>query len=117
MPDARLRHVDAQGPRLYDPAERAWSRREWRELRWLDADGAAVAAMTTGDLLKRVGTLIEKYVVLPSEEARTAIELFVLHSWAIEAAHSTPYMAIVSAEKQSGKTRLLEVVALVVREP
>jgi hypothetical protein len=73
--------------------------------------------MTTGDLLKRVGTLIEKYVVLPSEEARTAIELFVLHSWAIEAAHSTPYMAIVSAEKQSGKTRLLEVVALVVREP
>ncbi len=73
--------------------------------------------MTTGDLLKRVGILIEKYVVLPSEEARTAIELFTLHSWAVEAAHSTPYMAIVSAEKQSGKTRLLEVVALVVREP
>jgi hypothetical protein len=71
----------------------------------------------TGDLLRRVGELIARYVVLPCDEAGTALALFVLHTWAIEAAHSTPYMAIVSAEKQSGKTRLLEVAALVVQEP
>ncbi len=71
----------------------------------------------TGALLERVGALIARYIVLPSGEAKTVLALFVLHTWAIEAAHSTPYVAIVSAEKQSGKTRLLEVMALVVREP
>jgi hypothetical protein len=71
----------------------------------------------TEALLERVGALIARYIVLPSEEAKTALVLFALHTWAVEAAYSTPYMAIVSAEKQSGKTRLLEVVALVVREP
>lgn len=44
MPDAQLRHTDVHGVRFYGPAERAWSRSEWTQIRWLDADGAAVAA-------------------------------------------------------------------------
>ena len=32
-----------------------------------------------------------------------------LHTWTIDAADSTPYLEITSAEKKSGKTRLLEV--------
>jgi integrase len=47
--------------------------------------------------------------VLLSNEALVALQLFVLHTWAIDAAYATPYLAIVSAEKQSGKTKLLEV--------
>jgi hypothetical protein len=70
----------------------------------------------TADLLTRVGDLFERYVVLPSEEAKIVLALFVLHTWAIEGAHATPYIVIVSAEKQSGKTLLLEVTALCVRE-
>jgi Protein of unknown function (DUF3631) len=39
----------------------------------------------------------------------------VLHTWAFKAAHATPYLAVESPEKQSGKTRLLEVLELVCR--
>ncbi len=44
MPDARLRHADVRGPRYYPAGSRGWSRSEWTEIRWLDADAEAVAA-------------------------------------------------------------------------
>ncbi len=78
-----------------------------------DIDRSAV----TRGLLDRVAGFVDRFVVLPCESASAVIALFVLHTWAIEAAHATPYIAIVSAEKQSGKTRVLEVLALLVREP
>jgi hypothetical protein len=71
----------------------------------------------TADLLKKVGDLVGRFMVLPSESVAIAIALFVLHTWAIDAADATPCIAIVSPEKQTAKTRLLEVLALVVRAP
>lgn len=79
-----------------------------------DVTGAPIASAS--DLLDRVSDVLSRFVVLPGEAAKTAIALFVLHTWAFEAAHATPYMVIVSPEKQSGKTRLLEVLELLVRE-
>jgi hypothetical protein len=70
-----------------------------------------------GDLLVAVGQVIRRYVVLPSDESLVALQLFVLHTWAIDGAHATPYLAVISAERQSGKTKLLEVLELLVREP
>jgi 5S rRNA maturation endonuclease (ribonuclease M5) len=81
------------------------------------ADSASSDPRQAGDLLAEVGDFVDRFVVLPSDAAAAAISLFVLHTWAIEAAHATPYLAIVSAEKQSGKTRLLEVLWHLVREP
>lgn len=72
---------------------------------------------TTCKLLALVSEFVTRYVVLPDEADVIVLALFVLHTWAIEAAHATPYLAVVSAEKQSGKTRLLEVLALLVRKP
>lgn len=72
---------------------------------------------STADPLELVGDLIERYVVVPDHNARTALSLFVLHTWAFDAAHATPYLVVASAEKRSGKTRLLEILELVVREP
>jgi 5S rRNA maturation endonuclease (ribonuclease M5) len=73
--------------------------------------------MQAADLLDRVRALVGRFVVLPGEDATVAVALFVLHTWALDAAHATPYLVIVSPEKQTGKSRLLEVLALVVREP
>src|SRR5205823_4148061 len=39
------------------------------------------------------------------------------HTYAIDAAYATPYVLILSPEKRSGKTRLIEVLAELVREP
>jgi hypothetical protein len=81
------------------------------------AQSGTATTISTSALLHSVGELIARYVVLPSQEALIALQLFVLHTWAIEAAYATPYLAVVSAEKQSGKTKLLEVLELAVREP
>jgi hypothetical protein len=68
-------------------------------------------------ILDDVVAFIRRFVVL-SETQADAVALWVAHTHAIDAAETTPYLAISSAEKQSGKSRLgLEVFPLIVREP
>lgn len=61
--------------------------------------------------------ILDRYVVLPSDHERHALALFVAHTWAIEGAHATPYVLIVSPEKRSGKSRLLDVLEKLVARP
>jgi Protein of unknown function (DUF3631) len=70
----------------------------------------------TSELLTDVREFVRKYVVVNDEQAM-AITLWVLHAHAAEAAYQTPYLHVSSPEKQSGKSRLLEVLELVVRDP
>jgi hypothetical protein len=72
---------------------------------------------STAQLLQSVEDVITRFVVLPSDEALVALQLFTLHTWAIGGSHATPYVCVVSAERQSGKTKLLEVLELLVRSP
>lgn len=81
------------------------------------SDAPLPASPDAGDLLARVGDFTGRFVVLPSDDAETAVALFVLHTWAVEAAETTPYIVLASPERRSGKTKLLEVLALLVREP
>lgn len=67
-------------------------------------------------LLENVLAYIRHYVVLGDAQA-DAITLWVAHTHAFDAAESTPYLAITSAEKRSGKTLLLEVLELIVSRP
>ena len=64
-------------------------------------------------LLKKVVHILHRYVVLNVHQV-TAIALWIAHSHAFEAAECTPYLSINSVEKQSGKTRLLEVLEYLV---
>lgn len=75
------------------------------------------AAWPTAWLLDSVERLLRRYVVFPSEHEAVAMALYVLHTWALDAATATPYVLVVSPEKRSGKTRLLEVLEQVVRKP
>ena len=70
----------------------------------------------TGELLDDVVAFLRRYVVLSSEQA-TAIALWTVHSHAVNAIGITPYLAITSAEKGSGKTLLLEVLEQLVAKP
>lgn len=67
-------------------------------------------------LLRKVEKFIRTYIVIEDEQA-LAIALWVLHTHAFEAAYATPYLLVVSAEKGSGKTRLIEVLVLLARTP
>jgi hypothetical protein len=67
--------------------------------------------------IDRLADLVERYVAFPSKEARDAVVLWVLHCHALDAFDSTPRLALLSPEKGSGKTRTLELLALLVPTP
>ncbi len=88
-----------------------------------DADGEEAAEIeplpnvAVAGLLKQVAETLDRYVILPGEHERAVLALFAAHTWALDGAHSTPYVLVVSPEKRSGKSRLLQVLELVVARP
>ena len=75
----------------------------WPERRALPAPPCVLAP-----LLDDVQRYIHRYVVLSTPQA-IATTLWVAHCHAFAVAEATPYLNVTSAVKQSGKTRLLEV--------
>lgn len=67
-------------------------------------------------ILDDVADFIEQYVRLTLAQLYI-VAVWSVHTHAMTAARETPYLAIHSAEKQSGKTRLLEVLDLLVNKP
>jgi hypothetical protein len=67
-------------------------------------------------LLDDLASFVRRYVVLRPEQADT-VALWIVHSHAADAAETTPYLAITSPEKRSGKSRLLEVLGRLVARP
>ncbi len=66
--------------------------------------------------LTDVEAFIRRYVVVTDEQA-VACALWVCHTYLLEHADVTPYLSITSAEKQSGKTILLDVLERLVNKP
>ena len=69
------------------------------------------AAAITAQLLADLCEYVRRFVVLTPDQL-ICVALWILHTHTIEAADQTPYLNVRSAEKQSGKTRLLEVLEL-----
>jgi hypothetical protein len=67
-------------------------------------------------LLRDVSSFLRRFVVMTEEQA-AALALWTGHTHAFDAADVTPYVAVTSALKRSGKTQLLEVMELLVRNP
>lgn len=67
-------------------------------------------------LLTDLRTFVSRYVVL-TESQLIVITLWAAHTWAMDAFEVTPYVAAMSAEARSGKSRLQEVSELVVKNP
>ena len=66
--------------------------------------------------LSILSEMVRRYIALAAAEA-DVIALWIAHTHCFEAAQSTPYLAITSAEKQCGKSRLLEFLELLVANP
>ena len=69
-------------------------------------DGAA--------LLEQVHAFLGRFVAYPSEDARVAHTLWIVHAHLMDAWESTPRIAFLSPEPASGKTRALEITELLV---
>jgi hypothetical protein len=72
--------------------------------------------MSRQSVLNEIYSLVRRYVVLSTPQA-DVIALWVVHTHAFAAAETTPYLEICSAEKRSGKTRLLELLDLLCARP
>jgi hypothetical protein len=68
-------------------------------------------------LLADVERMLRRFVAFPEDAQPVAVALWVAHAHAIEAADTTAYLHVHSAEKRSGKTRALEVLELLVPSP
>ena len=67
--------------------------------------------------LDDVAAFLARYVVFPSDGARDAVALWVAHTFVFSAFEVSPRLALLSAEKRSGKTRTLKLVQLLTRDP
>jgi hypothetical protein len=75
---------------------------------WKPAEGS--------ELLDSALGFIRRFMSVSEPQAR-AVALWVAHTHAFDAAHCTPYLSVTSPEKESGKSRLLEVLGLLVAKP
>ena len=78
---------------------------------------ASVEPRPLGKLLDAIGEVLQRYVFFQSPEQVIAVGLWVVHTWVLDAFDYTPYLHVYSAEKRSGKSRLLDVLALLVQGP
>jgi hypothetical protein len=70
-----------------------------------------------GELFAKVYDFLGRFVCYPSERAHVAHVLWIAHAHCMDAWESTPRLAALSPEPASGKTRLLEISALLVPNP
>jgi Protein of unknown function (DUF3631) len=108
-------HKDASALHVADPErfeERFGATLE--EAGGVEGDGPKPAEAPSGaELLVKLIAVIRRFVAL-SEAQALLIALWIVHTHALDAADTTAYLNIHSAEKRSGKTRLLEVLSLLV---
>src|SRR5262249_44014875 len=67
--------------------------------------------------LDHVEKFLRRFIVYPSEHALVAHVLWMAHPHLSMSSDTTPRLAFMSAEKESGKTRALEITALFVPNP
>jgi hypothetical protein len=79
-----------------------------RFLSTCDIDGAA--------LLRDTRAFLTRFCVFPDEHCAVAVTLWTAHTHMIEHFHTSPRLALLSPEPSSGKTRVLEVLDLLVPE-
>jgi Protein of unknown function (DUF3631) len=70
-----------------------------------------------GRMLASVYGFLGRFVAYPSEHARVAHALWIVHTHLMDRWESTPRLALLSPEPASGKTRALEITELLVPNP
>lgn len=72
---------------------------------------------STTTLMDDVITFVKRFVIFQDEAHYNVLALWLLHTYTFDAAYATPYIYVKSAEKQSGKTRVIEVANMLAHNP
>jgi hypothetical protein len=87
----------------------------WRKFRARVSQ--SVGAIDLDSLLSRVVTFITRFIIFASPHQPIAVALWIAQTYTTDAFEVVGYLAIMSAEMRSGKTRLLEILELLVANP
>lgn len=82
-----------------------------------DVKSSDDAAPDGADLFNRVHEFASRFICFPSRETSIAHVLWIAHTHLMDAWFSTPRLAVLSPEPGSGKSRVLEITALLVPRP
>lgn len=82
-----------------------------------DAYDAMTAAAAPEDILQEVIDFVKRFVVFADPNHYDILALWIIHTYAFDAAYATPYIYVNSVEPQCGKTRTIEVAAMLARNP
>ena len=74
-------------------------------------------ANDAGNILARIEEFLNTYVAFPKPEQATVCAIWILHTYMFDNAYATPYLYVNSAEPQCGKTRLIETMMVLARNP
>ena len=107
------------------PPEEEWAKNDtrWRvawRAQFAEAANEAWDALHdahTAELLDELAAVLRRFVVFPHAEESDFIALWVLHTYVYDLFDTTPYLNVTSAAKQSGKSRLLVELLLLVARP
>ena len=88
---------------------------EWKEI-VEEATAAQMSSVDLASVLDSICEFLQRYVVFASGTQPILIALWVAHTWTLDSWDCTPYLHISSPEKRSGKTRLLDLLELLVKE-
>jgi hypothetical protein len=94
--------------------------RSWRKAEQQEEDEPVIEPDSNADgaaLLDDVAAFLARFVVYPSKHAHVAHTLWIAHAHLMDSWESTPRLAFISPEKETGKTRALEVTELLVPRP
>ena len=86
------------------------------QLRLQRSDSDRKSETDTAGLLDAAASVYRRFVVMEEAE-RDVLALWTLHTYVPDSATATPFIAVTSAERESGKTRLLEIAELRSRFP
>ena len=78
------------------------------------ATDVSPAASTDAELLNSVHAFLRRFIALPTPTCIDTVTLWAAHAHMIEHFHTTPRLAALSAEPESGKSRVLEILDLLV---
>jgi hypothetical protein len=73
--------------------------------------------LSGAEVLDELEAFIRRYLIVPDEHCWVALVLWAAHTHAAEAFYVTPRLILDSAEPESGKTRVLELLALLCHRP
>jgi hypothetical protein len=82
---------------------------------WMDRAGTDLAGPWV--LLDEIETFVRRFVGYPSDHAAVAHVLWCAHTHLMGSWYTTPRLAFMSPEKESGKSRALEISSLIVPSP